>query len=38
MKQYQAPAAQLYLLGDDILMASDENETAIDKIFDIFGR
>ena len=36
MKKYIAPAAQLVLLSSDVLMASDENELAIDKLSSIF--
>ncbi len=36
MKAYEAPIAQLLLLSSDLLMASDENELAIDKLGSIF--
>ena len=36
MKVYEAPIAQLLLLSSDLLMASDENELAIDKLGSIF--
>ena len=36
MKKYVAPAAELLLLSTDVLMASDENELAIDKLGSIF--
>jgi hypothetical protein len=36
MKTYIAPAAELLLLSAEVLMASDENELAIDKLSSIF--
>lgn len=36
MKHYTAPTATLVLLTTDLLLASDENELAIDKLLDIF--
>jgi hypothetical protein len=36
MKTYEAPNATLLMLTPDPLMASDENELAIDKLFSIF--
>lgn len=36
MKVYEAPIAQILLLSSDLLMASDENELAIDKLGSIF--
>jgi hypothetical protein len=33
---YQAPKAEIILLSADLLMASDENELAIDKLSSIF--
>lgn len=36
MKVYEAPLAQILLLSSDLLMASDENELAIDKLGSIF--
>ena len=36
MKTYEAPVAELLLLSADVLMASDENELAIDKLSSIF--
>ena len=36
MKHYMSPAATLVLLTSDLLMVSDENELAIDKLLDIF--
>ena len=37
MKTYEAPAAELLLLSSDVLMASDDNELAIDKLGSIFN-
>lgn len=36
MKTYETPVCQLVLLSSDVLMASDENELAIDKLSSIF--
>ena len=36
MKIYEAPLAELLVLSSDVLMASDENELAIDKLSSIF--
>ena len=37
MKHYMAPVATLLLLTSDLLLASDENELALDTLFDIFN-
>ena len=37
MKTYETPVCRLVLLSSDLLMASDENELAIDKLLSIFG-
>lgn len=34
--RYEAPNAEIILLSADLLMASDENELAIDKLSSIF--
>lgn len=36
MKTYEAPICELLVLSTDVLMASDENELAIDKLSSIF--
>ena len=36
MKVYEAPLAQILLLSSGLLMASDDNELAIDKLGSIF--
>lgn len=36
MKAYEAPLCELVVLSSDILMVSDENELAIDKLSSIF--
>ena len=36
MKTYETPTWQLILLPTDLLMVSDENELAIDKLSSIF--
>jgi hypothetical protein len=36
MKQYESPLCELVVLSTDVLMASDENELAIDKLSSIF--
>jgi hypothetical protein len=36
MKSYQSPVVQILLLSTDILLASDENELAIDRLSGIF--
>ena len=36
MKKYQAPSCELLVLTADVLMASDDNELAIDKLSSIF--
>jgi hypothetical protein len=37
MKKYEAPLCEILVLNADVLMASDENELAIDKLFSIFN-
>ena len=37
MKKYESPVWQLILLSAEPLMASDDNELAIDKLASIFG-
>ena len=37
MKKYEKPAVKLIVLCTDALMASDENEMAMDTLFDIFA-
>ena len=36
MKKYEAPLCEVLVLTSDVLMASDENELAIDKLGGIF--
>ncbi len=36
MKKYEAPLFEILVLTSDVLMASDENELAIDKLGSIF--
>ena len=36
MKPYQSPVIQILLLSTDMLLASDENELAIDQLSGIF--
>ncbi len=36
MKKYEAPLCEVLVLTSDVLMASDENELAIDKLGSIF--
>jgi hypothetical protein len=36
-KPYEAPLCELLVPAADVLMASDENELAIDKLFSIFN-
>jgi hypothetical protein len=36
MKKYVAPLCEVLVLSSDVLMASDENELAIDKLGGIF--
>ena len=36
MKKYEAPLLSVLVLSSDVLMASDENELAIDKLSSIF--
>ena len=37
MKKYQSPSCELLLLSNDVLMVSDENEMALDKLVDILN-
>lgn len=36
MKKYEAPLCEVLVLTSDVLMASDENEMALDKLSSIF--
>ena len=36
MKKYEAPICEVLVLTSNVLMASDENELAIDKLSSIF--
>jgi hypothetical protein len=36
MKKYEAPICEVLVLTSDVLMTSDENELAIDKLSSIF--
>lgn len=36
MKKYAAPLCEILLLSTDVLMTSDENELALDKLSSIF--
>ena len=37
MKKYEAPLCEVFVLSADVLMASDDNELAIDKLGSIFN-